>query len=325
MRVAVIGVGNMGKNHARVYYELSDVELVAVADISPKAKEIAKKYRCKYYKNYEEMVKKERPDAVSIAVPTSLHYKVAKTCIEHGINVLIEKPITSTLKEAEELIKIARDVVLMVGHIERFNPAVIKLKEVLDKKEFGEIVSIIARRVGIFPPQIKDADVFLDLAVHDLDIFTYILNEMPKKIYASSGKGIIKNREDNAVIMAEYENTVAVLHVNWITPVKIRNMFITGDRGYGELDYISQRLKIFRTIYEKEYSDFGDFIIKFSSPIANEVEVKKEEPLKLEIKHFLQCINKSKKPIVGGEEGYNALKLAVLARKACRSGKVVRV
>ena len=323
--MAVIGVGNMGKNHARVYYELNSAELVAIADISQKAKEIAKKYKCKYYKDYKEMIRKEKLDAVSIAVPTSLHYKVAKDCIEMGINILIEKPITANLEEAEELIKISKDVVLMVGHIERFNPAVIKLKDIIKKRKIGEIVSIIARRVGLFPKQINDTDVFLDLAVHDLDIFTYLHNTLPKKIYASSGRGIIEDKEDNAIILAEYESSVAVLHVNWITPVKIRSMLITGDKGYCELDYISQRLRMFRSIYEKDYGDFGDFIMKFSSPVVIEAEIKKEEPLKLEIKHFLECVEKSKKPIVGGEEGYNALKLALLARKACRSGEIIKV
>jgi UDP-N-acetylglucosamine 3-dehydrogenase len=311
MRTAVIGIGNMGRHHARVYSEIS--KLVAVADINEGSREMMERYGCKFYKDYKDMLNKERIDAVTIAVPTSMHKKVALDVIEKGVNILIEKPIADNIEDAKEIIKKAREmnVKLMVGHIERFNPAVIKLKEIITDGGLGEIVSVSAKRVGIAPSKIPDSDVIKDLAIHDIHIFNYLLNKEPDKVYCLKGKALINKREDYAELLLRYGSTNATIQVNWITPVKIRNLSITGTKGYAELNYITQDLEVHKSNYEREWDGFGDFIIKFGSPVKETIPINKEEPLKLELKSFLDAVENNKEVRVSGEDALNALKVVM--------------
>lgn len=327
VNVAVIGTGNMGKNHARIYSELKNANLVAVSDINKEEKKTAKKFGCKFYQDYRKMLAGEKIEAVSIVTPTMMHKKVALDCISQDKHVLIEKPIAESIESAKQIISAAKEknIVLAVGHVERFNPAVKKLKEIIEKKKIGEITSIIARRVGIFPPQIKDANVVLDLAVHDIDIFNYLLERTPKEIYAKAGRALVNRREDHAIVILDYDGIPCLVQVNWITPVKIRNLAVTGTKGYAELNYITQELKIYKTVHEKIHDSFGDFIIKFGLPEESEVRVAKEEPLKLEIMQFLECIEKNKKPLVTGEDGLSALIIAIKAIKSYREEVTVKL
>jgi UDP-N-acetylglucosamine 3-dehydrogenase len=315
LKTAVIGVGNMGQHHARIYSGLPECRLAAVADIDEKkGKEIADRFRCSYYRDYREMLAKEQLDAVSIVVPTAKHREVALACIERGLHVLVEKPIAGNIDDAMEMIKKAREkgVKLAVGHIERFNPAVQKLKEIVSKGELGEITTIIARRVGVFPPQIKDANVIVDIGVHDIDIFNYLLEKKPVKITAAAGKALIDNREDYADILLKYDGTNAFVQVNWITPVKIRNLAVTGTKGYAELNYITQELRLYKSKYKLPEKTFQD-VVEFAKPEEIEVKIEKQEPLKLELKSFLDCIIKNKEPLVTGEDGLAALEIALKA------------
>jgi UDP-N-acetylglucosamine 3-dehydrogenase len=313
LNVGVIGVGNMGKNHARIYSELGDSRLVAVADISDRGKEMAERFNCRCYRDYREMMEKEKLDAVSVCVPTSMHFSVAKDVIGRGVNVLIEKPISGTLEEAEQLIAMAgrAGVKLAVGHVERFNPAVQKLKEMIDQGKLGNITSMLARRVGLFPPQIKDANVIIDLAVHDIDIFSYLLGRSPEKASASLGRALSGDREDYADIFMNYGETNGLIEVNWITPVKIRVLNVTGTKGYAELNYVTQELVIHESIYERAYDEFGDFVIKFGDPNRSVVPVSKTEPLKMELKDFLSSIIDDREPAVSGQSALETLRIAL--------------
>ncbi len=318
LNVAVIGVGNMGKFHAKTYSEINDVNLVAVSDLNTEiGVQISEKNSCKFYNNYKDMIENENIDIVSIAAPTIYHKDIALYCIDNNINVLIEKPIADTLENALEIIKKANksNVKVSVGHIERFNPAIIKLKEIIKSGKMGKITSIIARRVGGCPPQIKDANVLVDLAVHDIDIINNILQELPDSISIKRGKAILSNRNDYADIFLSYKNTSALVQVNWITPVKIRKLNITGNKGYLELDYISQDITLFESNYEKEISDFGEFVIKFSSPNRTEIEIKKEQPLKNELESFIECVKNDSEPKVKLKEAFNALEIALSPQK----------
>jgi UDP-N-acetylglucosamine 3-dehydrogenase len=326
LNTAVIGTGSMGKNHARVYSELSESNLVAIAEVSEEGKDIAKRFKCKHYTDYVEMLNSEDIDALSICVPTSLHKSVSLNCIDEGKHILIEKPIAARVEDAKEILEAARkrEIIVTVGHIERFNPAVQKLKEVIEEK-LGDTTSIIARRVGIFPPQIKDANVITDLAVHDIDVFNYLLGKQPKEVYVKSGDALKSGREDHAIITLSYEGTDCVVQVNWITPVKVRELAVTGTKGYAELNYITQELRIFETSYEKGYDSFGDFILKFGAPNEITVEVDKVEPLKSELSHFLECIKKQKEPLVTAEDGLTALYIATKAVESYESGKPIKL
>ncbi len=296
MKVCVIGIGNIGKHHVRIYSEIPEVELTAIADISETAGLLlAKKFRTKFYANFKEMIEVENPDFISICVPTSLHYKIAKFCIEKNIHVLVEKPITENITDAKELIKLSKKhkIKLFVGHVERFNPAVKKVKEMIEKKDLGKITAIIARRVGGFPPQIKDADVTIDLAIHDIDVINYLLGQTPKSVYYNKQKNHIKNREDSVELFLKYKNTSAYIQANWITPVKIRKLTITGTEGYLELDYITQKIEFYKSNYRKfkeASKNFSDYIMIFSDPDKINISVAKKEPLKEELLHYINCV-----------------------------------
>jgi len=321
IKAGVIGVGNMGKNHARTYAEMEGVRLAGIADPDKKTgKPLAEKYGCAFYENYADMLKKEKLDAVSVCVPTSLHYAIAKDVIGRGVNLLVEKPITKNVEEAEELVKMAKKmgVKFAVGHIERFNPAVQKLKEMIDAGVLGEITSILARRVGLFPPRIKDANVVIDIAVHDIDVFNYLLKKEPVDIFSSAGKALVHDREDYADIFLKYNGTNGIIEVNWITPVKIRVLNVTGTKGYAELNYITQDLVLYESNYRKTYDRFGDFVVQFGNPEKKQVDVKKEEPLKLELQNFIGAIKNNCQPLVTGEEGLKVLKIANRIIKNCR-------
>ncbi|MFQ5647724.1 MAG: Gfo/Idh/MocA family oxidoreductase [Candidatus Aenigmatarchaeota archaeon] len=321
--VAVIGIGNMGRNHVRIYSEMKECRLVAIADVNRAAEEVAGKFGCRYYTDYKDMLEKERPDAVSVCVPTSLHYKVSQDVIKAGCHILIEKPIASSVKEAEELVRMAkaRGLKLTVGHVERFNPAVQKLKEIIQTGKLGKVTSLLARRVGLFPPQIRDANVVVDLAVHDIDVFNYLLGRRPERVFASAGRALINKREDYADIFLRYREANGLIEVNWITPVKVRALNATGTKGYVSLNYITQELVLYESNYERSYDRFGDFVVKFGEPKKVIVDIAKAEPLKAELKHFIDCVKNNKEPLVSGQEAIEVLKAAQQAIESYRRGR----
>lgn len=315
--VAIIGVGNMGAHHARVFSSLKNVSLVSVSDLDEKkGKEIANLYKCKFYKDYKEMLKKEKIDAVSIVVPTAHHTSIAVECMKNGKHIIVEKPLADSVENAEKIISAAKEnnVKLLVGHIERHNPAVKKLKEIIDAGKLGEIVSISAKRVGLYPPQVTDVNVVADLAIHDIDVLNYLAGHSPKKITAHLSKALNSKRADCAEILMEYNGKAGIIQVNWVTPVKIRQLSVTGTKGYAELDYITQKLVLFKSKYEKQFSTFGE-LIKFSKTKATEIHVKNEEPLKAELRHFVDCVQNKAEPLVSGKEGLEALKIALIINK----------
>ncbi|MFH0956482.1 MAG: Gfo/Idh/MocA family oxidoreductase [Candidatus Aenigmatarchaeota archaeon] len=319
MKVGVIGTGVMGRNHARVYAGMDGVTLVGIADPNQKiGMEIAQKCNCRYYRSHKELLKKEKPDAVSVCVPTALHYSVAKDVIGAGVSLLVEKPIAGKMEDAGEMVALARKagVKLAVGHIERFNPAVQALKKLIDEGRLGKITSILARRVGLFPPRIKDANVVIDLAVHDIDIFSYLLGKEPVTICAAGGKALARDREDYADIFLRYNGTNGFIEVNWITPVKVRVLNVTGTKGYARLNYVTQKLTLYESNYEKTFDAFGDFVVRFGEPRVKSVKVKSEEPLMLELLDFLDSVKKGRKPLVTGEDGLRALKTATEVMEA---------
>ncbi len=317
LRCAVIGVGNMGKNHVRTYHEIPEVDLVAIVDVNEKlGNAMAQFYNAKYYGACGEMIEKEKPDIISICVPTSLHHKVAMECIEKGINVLLEKPIATNLKEAEEIIDGAKKkgIKLTVGHIERFNPAIQRMKELIGDGRLGDIISINIKRVGGLPPQIKDANVVTDLAIHDIDISNYLLGECPKEVHGFKSKNLVNERDDHAVILLKYLKSSSFIETNWITPVKIRTMDITGTKAFARLDYINQTIILYEDSHLKkssQYKDFNEFVSKFSVADEIKIGINKKEPLMCEIEDFIDAVLKDGEPLVSGREAYNALEVAL--------------
>lgn len=315
IKTAVIGVGSMGANHARIYSEISN--LIAVSDLNENlGKSISKQFKVKYYKHYNDMLQNEKIDAISIAVPTSFHKKVAIDCLKFKIPILMEKPLAINSYDAKKIIQIAKgcDTILMVGHIERFNPAVIKLKELISKNTLGKIVSIVIKRVGLYPPRIKDVDVVTDLAVHDLDIACSLVDRLPNHIYASGGYGLTNTQKDYADIFLDLDKISCYIQVNWMTPIKIRKLSITGTLGYAELDYITQELAIYKT-NPRDYN----------RPLKKYIFIKQREPLKIELEHFLESVSRKQKPDVIGEHGLRAVQLAELVSKSINNNKLIRL
>ncbi len=305
MKYAVIGVGNMGKNHARTIYEMRETELVAVADENMEVAEpIAALYKCCVFDNYVSLLEQCDVTAVSICVPTSMHTEVAMECMRHGKHILLEKPIAPTVEEGLQLQRYAKEVgvQLLVGHIERFNPVVLKTKELLDKGEIGKVVSIMARRVGVFPPQIKDANIAVDMAIHDLDIVSYLLGEQPIDVMSHKRRNHIMHREDSVEFFLRYPSASAYVQSNWITPVKIRKLNITGTEGYLEMDYINQKILFYKSNYEKfrevpgRVDGFSDYVLRYMEPDLVEISIAKREPLKEEILYFIRAVE-NREPI----------------------------
>lgn len=315
LKTAVIGVGSMGRNHARVDWELPDVCLVGVADRDPNTVEaIATRYNTRGYTDFRQLLDEQKPDAVTIAVPTSCHFDIAMEVIQRGIHLLIEKPIAINEDEAKEMIRAARvaNVQLMVGHIERFNPAVIALKKHLENRELGHLFQVDARRQGPLPERINDVGVVVDLAVHDLDIMRYVTKAEIVRIYAETENGIHSPKEDLlSGVMRLSDGTVGTLLINWITPTKIREFYATGEGGMFKVDYLTQDL----VLYENAKANGGDWdtlrvLRGVSEGRMIRYHIDKREPLRAEHEAFYTTVRGEAPVAVTGEDGLRALELA---------------
>ena len=328
LNVAVIGAGSMGKNHARVYSSIKGVELAAVCDVNDKSKKIADKFNAKYYKNYDDMVKNEKLDAVSICVPTKLHKNMAINIIKKGMNILVEKPIAATTQEAKEIIDAAgkNNVKLMVGHIEQFNPVVMELKRRIEKNELGNIMQVHCQRLSLFPQRIIDVGVIIDLAIHEIYVLKYLIDSKIKRVYAETAQRFHSSHEDLLIGTIRFDNNVlGVISSNWLTPKKVRQIKVTGEKGMFFADYLTQELYF----YEKEFAaksvDYNDAFIKGKEGKKIKIGIKKSEPLKNELEAFMDCIKKNKEPPVTGNDGLEALEIAQKFLESSKKNKVIEL
>jgi predicted dehydrogenase len=314
MKVAVIGVGAMGRNHARVYADIPGASLVGVADMNETAvQQIAHQYYCQPYTDYRHLLDEEKPDAVTLAVPTVDHLKVALEIIERGIHLLIEKPIAFAVDEGEQIIRAAQQkgVKLMVGHIERFNPAITTLKEFLSVGTLGRVFQMDARRQGPFPDRVRDVGVVIDLAVHDLDVMRFVTGADVVRVYAETERQIHSTHEDLLMGLVRLsDGTVGALTINWLTPTKIRELYVTGERGMYRVDYLTQDLYFF----ENATTSTGDWPFRMLRGVSEgrmirEV-VKKREPLRAELEAFVAAVRGEIPVPVTGVDGLQVLRLA---------------
>lgn len=327
LNVAVIGVGAMGKSHARVYSNMNNVELIAVCDIDKEAaKNMASKYKANYYSNYKEMLKKERLNAISICVPTKLHKKIADDFIKNKINVLIEKPIAATIKEAKEIIKEAEKnrVKLMVGHIERFNPVVIELKKRIESNELGKIYKVHCVRLSPFPQRIVDVGVIVDLAIHEIDILRYIIDSKIKRVYAEIAQRIHSAHEDLLIGTIRFENNIlGVINANWLTPKKVREITVTGEKGMFVANYLTQELYFYENEFVRKNISYNSNFMNVIEGRSVKIKIKYKEPLKNELKAFTESILRNKKVPVTGKDGLDALYIAQKFIDSSKKNKVV--
>lgn len=320
----------MGRNHARVYTELAEAELLAVADANQdQATSIGEKYGVKGYSDYQQLLEEQKPEAVTIAVPTAMHEEVATKAMQAGAHVMIEKPIASTVEEGERLIALSKELdrKLMVGHIVRFNPAIQALKEKLLADELGRIFQILCRRVGPFPARIRDVGVIVDLAPHDIDIMRYLTGAEPTRVFAELEKRVHTEHEDLLLGLLRFENSITgSLEINWLTPSKVREIVVLGERGMFVVNDLTQDL------YFYENAEVGGDLWPVLGTIKGVSEgqmvryqVHRYEPLKAELQAFVTAVANDRDVPVSGEDGLAALRLALALIESGQHNQVVEV
>ncbi len=309
MRVGVIGAGAMGQNHIRTYSMMKDAELVGIADVDEaRVNALARQYNTKGFTSYAELLKQDL-DAVSVVVPTTMHRRVALDVIGSGASLLVEKPIADTLENAEAITYAASEagVTLMIGHIERFNPAISTMKKIIDGGKLGKVVSISTSRVGPYNTRIKDVGVILDIGVHDIDIISYLYHSPVTEVYAIAGREI-HALEDHASIFLRFEGDRAgVVETNWLTPHKTRKFTVIGTEGVAYGDYIKQCV----TIHDKEW--------------VRDAKIEKKEPLACELDSFLAACREHREPLTTGDDGIHALNVAIAAIESYKSRSMVKI
>jgi predicted dehydrogenase len=330
-RVAVIGTGVMGRNHARVLHQLPNVELVGVADSDLDAAcLVAAAHATRAYGSLEELLTKERPDAVTVAVPTENHHHAVLVALSAGCHVLVEKPIAATLEQADELVAAAKAArrVLAVGHIERYNPAVLELKRRLDDGQLGAVYQFDAKRLGPFPQRIRDVGVVIDLATHDLDLMRFLTGSEIVRVYAETRRKVHTTREDMVSGMLRLaDGCVGLLQINWLTPTKIRQMTVTGERGMFRADYLTQDLVFHENAEASAHSWEQITMLRGVSEGAMvKYVIQKREPLQSELMAFMKAVESGDLAgIVSGEDGSEALRLALAMIESGEEGRVVTI
>lgn len=329
LRAAVIGLGAMGANHARVYAGLPGVELAAVVDTDGQRVEAATRGRtARGYADVARMLAEERPHLASVAVPTRAHAGVAALLIQHRVPVLVEKPLAATITEGERLrdMAAAAGVPLTVGHVERFNPAVVELKRRLQAGQLGRVFQVHARRVGPFPERVRDVGVVLDLAPHDIDVMRFLLESDVARVQAETERRIATEHEDMLAGLLRFENgVVGVLDVNWLTPTKIRELSVLGERGMFVVDYLARELRFYENAHVA--SEPGDWAARHlkgvSEGAVTVLPVEKREPLQLEIEAFVAAVCGEAPVAVTPDDALAAMAAAEALIRSARTGEPV--
>jgi UDP-N-acetylglucosamine 3-dehydrogenase len=292
VNVGVIGCGFWGKNHVRVFNEIDNCNLLAVADTdSRQARRVGEQCRVDWFADPLKVIENPSIDFISICTPTITHATLALDAIKAGKHILAEKPMTSTSEEAKQVIAAARkaDVYVMVGFIERFNPAVRLAEKMIQENKIGTPVLASAKRVSRWPIRISDVGVVKDLAIHDIDLICHIFRNPVTQVYASAGS-LTHKHADYANIMMQFQGgKSAFIEANWLTPRKIRRLIVTGTEGIIQVEYITQKV-----ILENQKMIVTPFF-------------QTAEPLKLELEHFITSIAQDQPPVPNGEEGLQAL------------------
>jgi len=293
VRVGVIGVGYLGQHHARIYSEIEEAELIAVVDIDQeKADTFGAKYGCEAYYDFRDVLNKV--DVLSVVTPTTTHHDIALGCLKAGKDILIEKPITVNIKEADELIRESEKMgcIIQVGHLERYNPAVLAASEM-----FKEPMFIESERFSPFLGRGTDVDVTLDLMIHDIDIILSLIT-LPVKEIRAVGAEVLTGKIDVAKAWLEFENgCIALATVSRLSPDKLRRLKVFQKDSYISIDYQNSEIK-------RYFRDKKGISFEVTRP-------EKKEPLKEELRDFLHCVKERRRPKVSAVEGRNALKVVL--------------
>ncbi|MHB8399203.1 MAG: Gfo/Idh/MocA family oxidoreductase [Candidatus Limnocylindrales bacterium] len=324
LRFGLAGIGSMGRNHLRLASARADLRLVAIADPATEALAAAAVHSgAQPFAEPLAMIAEADLDAVIIASPTTSHEALARAAIERGIAVLVEKPLAATEDEARRIVEssAASGVPVQVGHVERFNPAVLELGRLLADGWLSTIYAISSRRAGPFPARIRDVGVTVDLATHDVDIISWIARERPVRAYAETAQRIHATHEDLLFGLLHFPSgVIGQLDVDWLTPAKRRQLVVVGEEGMFELDYLTQRLTFTKGAGLEHPRLIAGYAPTFEGDVAV-LPVSNAEPLAAELDAFVDVVRHGGRPVVNGEDGLWAVTIAnaLLAAAAARS------
>lgn len=317
LNAGVIGVGAMGFHHARVYNELDNVNFVAISDPNEDSlQRISRRYQVACYTDYQTMLQRENLDLVTVAVPTTYHAAVATEALMQGVHVLVEKPIAASVTEGLDLVQVARNQnrILTVGHIERFNPAVVALKQHLEEGRLGEAFQIHARRFGPLPRRITDTGVSYDLATHDLDIMHYLLGSEIVRLYAETSCPVRNQHQDMLSGLLRFQNGCGgILDINWLTPTKVRELSIVGERGMYVVNYLTQDLYFYENPSVNGYGSGWDTlnaVMGVTEGNMTRFQIMRKEPLRAELEAFSSAVEHGSAAPVDPTDALSALNLA---------------
>jgi predicted dehydrogenase len=320
IRVGVIGVGNMGQHHTRVLSLLKDVELVGVADLNVELGiDTAAKYKARFFEDYRELL--PLVDAVCIAVPTRHHYPVGMACFDAGLHVLIEKPIAASIAEAEMLVNAAakKQLILQVGHIERFNPAFLELSKVLKTEE---LLALEAHRMSPHADRANDVSVVLDLMIHDIDLMLELARSPVVRLTASGSRAADSGYLDYVTATMGFGNgVVATLTASKVTHRKIRRIAAHCRNSLTEADFLNNQILIHRQVHANYSTNYGQVLYR-QDGLIERVYTSNIEPLHAELEHFVNCVRGGNQPSVGGEQALKALRLASQIEQMALDGAV---
>ena len=325
LRLGLVGLGSMGRNHLRVIAGHSETTLAAVADPDAAALEAATAQTgAAGWADPRAMIAEAELDGVVIAAPTTFHEPLALAAIERGLPVLVEKPLAATNADAQRIVDAARaaGVPVQVGHVERYNPAVLRLGELLRAGWLTTIYAIQSRRAGPFPARIRDVGVTVDLATHDGDMLSWIAGERPVRLYAELAQRKHASHEDLLFGLLHFPSGASgMLDVNWLTPAKRRQLVVIGEEGMFELDYLTQRLTFTRSDLAHPQLISG-YASTFTGDVA-EIEVANREPLQAQLDAFVRALRTGERPYVDGEDGAWAVRIANALLEAASSKRPV--
>jgi UDP-N-acetylglucosamine 3-dehydrogenase len=289
--IAVIGYGAIGRHHARNLADMPEVEFVGVVDPSSEAREAARRLGYPVFPSIGEVL--DRPlSAAVVSVPTSLHHQIGLNLLQAGVSTLVEKPIASSLEQGQELIDVARrrGLTLMVGYVERYNPAIIAAQRLLQDGLVGTPLHVATRRVGTMPPRIKDANVIVDIGVHDIDAISFLLQANLRLISAQGGMALVQDRVDFASLALDAGGVAAQATVNWITPVKVRDLIITGTTGYLQVDYLRQETHFAPGRNFVPTESYEALVAQYEEGTLLSCPVEKREPLRVQLEKFVSML-----------------------------------
>lgn len=306
VKVAVIGVGGWGKNHARVLGELGALAAVCDADLA-RAKDIAGKNKAKPYSSIDEMLSSEHLDGCLVCTPTKTHATVAKKVMEKGVNTFVEKPLAFSSQECQEMMQVAKKnkVILTAGYIERFNPAVSEAKKLIAEKKYGDPIMMEFHRENRMPLNIKDVGIIFDTSVHDIDTAMFLFDARPNVVFARAGKRLHEHEDFATIMLGFADQRVAVIASNWLTPKKVRTFSAVCTDGIITGDFLTQETRI---------DSAGEAIVP-RRPF--------QEPLTLELRNFIESTEGKATPVVGASDATNVTRVAESALLSSNTGSPI--